>query len=407
MPGQTNNTDHLSAFNQIVTAINDLKIILETGTPPVNVASILGNIQNNIESLEATLSARSQAETVAQNTNFADLITAIKSAQLSGCGCCGGGGYAPPSTEGVEGGDPPTNLSSEIVWATVEGAPTQTTPGTSVYYNRKCKMANGLVEDVIGIIQVAKDAGLGPQLGFSIAMPLIGAILGAAGGSIAGLVGGVVGGVAGAVIGLAVAIVDEGVDLGLLLVELTNNQEDLVCALYNSSSPVDAWMNFDDVLDNNSVGIANRSVVSALLIVDVLDHLYFKGEEYLEAKLAGYTPPYPCDCGCQAVVIYGEGSPCQTPFTMQNANYLGNQYGELYSLKFGYSEPVTLRLTNVSGWAQQNVADYGPAYRVKNGAALVFSENDAGNLVLPLELTGTEFLIQSSNGAVAATWEHV
>jgi len=214
MSGQTNNTDHLAAYNQIIQAVNDLQLSIETGNPPVNIATILGDIQNNIESLEATLDARSQAETVAQNTNFSNLISALASLKPNNC-CCGEiSGYAPPSTGSYEGGPVPTNPSDDVIWKIPSGAPTPTIPGTTVYYDRKCKVANGIIEDIKSLIDMFLDLVV-VEYAFDLWFTAIG---GAIGGGIDLILPGSIiwGAVIGFVLDVSLILLNQNVDLGLL-----------------------------------------------------------------------------------------------------------------------------------------------------------------------------------------------
>lgn len=306
MPGQTNNTDFLASFNQIIKALNDLQLLIETGDPPQNLAVLVEQIGDNIEVLRTTLEARSVADTVALNTNFDGLIQQLKRCCSSGCGGSGGG-YAPPSQAGTEGDDPPTNLSGEIIWNTVTGAPSEGLPGQPTYHSRKCKVANGLVEDLTGVIQVADDNAI-TQFGFDAAFAIMGYALGELATPIP-FIDGALGAIIGLLADLILAFLDQGVDISQLRTTLTANQEDLVCALYSSGSYGDAISSVNDVLSNAGEGIGNIGVVDAILVIDIVNYLYFKSSEYLEAKLANYTPPIDCSgCGDCEEIYFGYGT---------------------------------------------------------------------------------------------------
>ena len=253
MSGEINNTNHLAAYNQVIKAIHDLQLSIETGNPPQILAVLVEAVADNVEALRTTFETRNVAQVVAQNTKFSDLIDAISAwFHKTGCGCCGGGGsYIPDSTEGIEGEPPPTNPGNSTVWTTTEGAPTQTPPGTPDYYDRKCKIANGLVEDVMGVVQVAYDMGV-PQLGFDLAFVVMGYAVGELTTPILAL-DGVVGAAAGLVLAVTLSLLDAGVDLPALIVGLPNKNKDLVCALYSSTSHTDALLNFKTVLSDAGV----------------------------------------------------------------------------------------------------------------------------------------------------------
>jgi len=298
MPGQTNNTDFLGSFNQIIQALNDLQLLIETGDPPQNLAVLVEAIADNIEAMRSTQETRSIAAVTALNTNFEGLINQLKKCCASSCGASGR--TYPESTSGIEGDDPPTNLSGEIVWETVEGGPIPGIPGQPVYYNRKCKVANMLQEDMEIAIQALVDTGGVAQTSFDIALAIVGYILGELITPIP-----IADGIA---LDLTLAYLDQEIDLDDLISQLIANREDLVCALYNSTGNVEAIANYTTVLINAGIVAANITLVTTIMVADFLNYLYFKSGEYVEAKIANYTPPVDCSvCGDCALLSIGTG----------------------------------------------------------------------------------------------------
>jgi hypothetical protein len=75
MAGLTNNSNLLTAANQLIQAINDL-------TDKVGVTDV-SSITDAIEAQTTMLETRSIAETEAQNTNFSDLVESVGSVSIN------------------------------------------------------------------------------------------------------------------------------------------------------------------------------------------------------------------------------------------------------------------------------------------------------------------------------------
>lgn len=277
--------------------------------------SELANIATNVEAFRSTFETRSVAAVVAQNTNTTALTTAIsgfvpvtcRSCGGSGCGSCGGiGGYVEPTPDAVEGEEPPLVYGGIITWTPPAGYPSAPgQPGGTAYYDRKCKMANAIHEDIVSMITQLHDlnietltgstlnALLGISMGLVISeaivvVPIIETLL---------LLGGEL------LIDLVTELLILDFDFPFLLSKLDSEAEDLVCALYESTEGNQAKDNYLQILENVGVGIDDRRVVEILMFADVYNHLYWLGDGFIEARMAAYDPPYPCnDCACDNYV---------------------------------------------------------------------------------------------------------
>lgn len=335
--------NHLEAFNDIYAALLDLKAALQSGDPdPQNMTQVLGDIENNIDALRATIEARSVAETTAANTNAEMLADAINAIRLICCTRINATGAfipgLPPTDPATEFQDPPINFS----------IPEQP-PGTSEYYERKCKIANAIHQNVVGFVRVLRDNDVDNMTG--VASVVIVTVIGFAIGEMitpVPLIDGAAGGVIGFLAGLGIAIFKllGELNLGQLYDHLNDNSEDLICALYEASpDTVAARADYLSVLDNAGSSAANTTLVAAILAYDLLNYLFFQGEEIIEASLDNYTPPYPCsDCSqvpCPDFqVIYGSlvsQNGIQYTFDSQYISS-SNPAGHWFAIHFGQDE---------------------------------------------------------------------
>lgn len=219
------------------------------------------------------------------------------------CSSCGGGcgGGDAPTTPGSQGGSPPPGYSEP----TFEGEPAP--PGTGAYDARKCAVANLLHDSIIDTVVKLNDM---PYVGTTV--EILASTLGAAWLAAVstlvsvylgttGLVGAIGLGVSGFLNNLATGLVNQFVDLEVLATELTDNREDLICAWYNSYSTAQAVSQYLQAASDAGIGIGNQTVLSALVIGDIVNILFFDKDAVsakIEQALDGYTPPTDCvDCG--------------------------------------------------------------------------------------------------------------
>lgn len=363
--------DFVNALNNIsvaLTAMGDLSELanIATNINTVNTTlagigdlSELANVAANVETLRATLEARSVAEVTAQNTNFTDLITAFNnytpvqcSCGGSGCSSCGYiGGSQPASEPATEGQDPPINIGGQIVWKPVEGAPYGGQPGSSAYYNRKCKAANALHSDVVTMITEMNKYWV-VEDGFNAAFAALGFVIAQATTPLF-ILDDVIAVIVGLALDIVLALLDQGVDLSDLETALNNNAEDLVCALYNTSSSDNALIEYEAVLDNAGVSVGNQALVTTLLGVDALNYMFYKGQGYFETQLANYTPPISCTaCGIELYLNWGtivsgtlnaDGIPFQVETEIAPGNGVPHGFIEIES-----SHPVDISISGMS-----------------------------------------------------------
>lgn len=283
--GQQTATSSLSnRMDQIREAIEALSINVnvENGTIELPGGAELANIVTELEELGTILETRSVAETVAQNTNFEDLVAAVAALQLQcetivnttnlsqtiscGEGGSGGAGSYPADPSGQtttpedEAGDPPPGFDS---WAQ--------------FRQYQCDMAylimNQMIADIAtGAISAAiygTIATLGPIL--------IAALLTPIGWS--------------AIIGIAtlwIAIWAIGVEVSLLSQLLEDNKEEFVCELLDGTSVSSSISSFADLVSSRVDGEATlgalpdsvRSQIKQLIVsyatIDSINRLYEK-----------------------------------------------------------------------------------------------------------------------------------
>jgi len=288
----------LQAIDNIQSALATLDLADGVGTAH----ETLQAVNANIDAIRLSIDTRSVAEVTAQNTNFSDLIAAITALACSpvvnnyvtvqgGSGCCSGSsGCEPPSVPGSEGGDPPDG------WEDPPGSPPSPGyPGTSVYYDRKCKVANAIHENVTNLISNLNDTPLS-QLAFPLVSGAITLSIGLLG--LPALIPGVAGTLVSYVSGIGITYWSwkDGIDLAQLLLDMDAVEQDLVCALYNSSNGNDALTAYMGVLETYGTSVANRAFLEAVVVIDLVNRLYFRTDDGEEATLENYTPPLSCNC---------------------------------------------------------------------------------------------------------------
>lgn len=255
MAGNEENTDFLASFNQSIKAINDLATA---------VAALVLQVTNNV--------------TCTPEVNLTCAPNIVVQTQPGAPG-----GTTLPTEPGTEGGEPPTGYE-EIPG----GAPA----------DRKCRAANMIsdyVEGVIGQLSV-NDVDTYATLGFTITCTLIGAALG----SVVPALGTAVGAVAGALAGMAVFLIQNGSlisleDMGTVWSE---NQVEIIQALYDSTTVGGARSAIDTILDNGGSTAGERGLFALLLTDEVLNYLYFSTSD-LEPTIAEYPVSVECEGGSE------------------------------------------------------------------------------------------------------------
>lgn len=282
-------------MDQIRAAIEALSINvnIEDGTVTLPGGEELANIVTELEELGTIWETRSVAETVAQNTNFEDLVAAVAALQLQcetivnttnlnqtiSCGEGGSGGAgsypADPSDQTTtpedEAGDPPPGFDS---WAQ--------------FRQYQCDMAYLIMNQMIGDIATgAISAAIYASIG-TLAPVLIAALLTPIGWS--------------TIIAIAIlwiGIWALGVEVSLFSQLLEDNKEEFVCELLDGTSVSSSISSFADLVSSTVDGEttlgalpdAVRSQIKQLIVsyatVDSINRLYEK---------APLPPPGGNDC---------------------------------------------------------------------------------------------------------------
>lgn len=272
-----------------------------TGEPLVEIpeTATTAEILMLIANAKEKASTEPQPITVETTTN---VTTTCKCG--GGCGC--GGGSEPPSEPAIEGDPPPTGWIEPT-----DDTGTAIVPGQPEYQTRKCKAANAVHEHLKNAMDKIKDVnfwgiGLDAIATFLGALWLIAirALLLSALGNL-GRLAGLAESAAGWLDELAQSLIENGVDLNILHQALVDNEPDLVCALYNATSMLEAITSYTQVLDDAGIDAVNQSVVEAFLTADLLNIVYFERENF-EAALDGYTGPVDC-AGCAPGFILVNG----------------------------------------------------------------------------------------------------
>lgn len=303
MAGQTPNTTILKAIDQVIEALNDLAANFQPVKPPDlgTIETNIGRIGDEIATLNTTVETRSIAETVAQNTNFADLVAAIGQLSLVcapeinvqsatptiNLSC-------PPPVINIQTGGGQTGIKLEDPPVSeTDPPPVGQEPNPNID-NRKCKAANRIYDEIYLMIGKLKlqDADTLTGVGIVAATALIGALLGSG----APLIGNLIGAVFGAIVGIVIALVSGiAIDLDDIQTILSNKHQELVCALYNATDTTQAKNGFITVLQEGGLNSVEAiAFMGYFLYSDVLKVL-FQAVGNSEALLDGYATSVGCD----------------------------------------------------------------------------------------------------------------
>lgn len=231
---------------------------------------------------------------VEDNTNILEgmnqVIKAVNDLVLSSSTTlnCGGCGTEPPSDPGEEGEAPPPG------WQDLDDA-----PGTPDYQERKCKVANLIHENYTDWMTLWKAYSVDTYTAGSVTVliTLLGTLLGLLALPMLGLIAGAV---IGFYAGLALVIIAGGFDLDNLLILLGTEEEDLVCALYNSNDAQTGKDNYIQTLSDAGASAGTLALLEAAIAINAMNLLYFRkdGQDAVEAMLDGYSGPVDCDTAC-------------------------------------------------------------------------------------------------------------
>lgn len=308
MPGSETNTTIMDGLNELIKSVNDLALVLFDPANETNILELIEFVGDNVESLRSTLETRSVAEVTAQNTNFDDLISAINALTLT---------CSPTinNTVTIPTQIPPIVIPDQDI-ALPQKQPI-TDPTTlpaneqlpSKEYDIKCRVANAIHHNITAYWQQIYDnniddiANLAGTGGMAL---VVGAVFGLIGAMLSlpvAIVGMVLGAVSGYAASLAAEISWGDIDADQMINVLSNNGDDLVCALYTGYNYYEAKQQYLQVLSDNGLNESECNAVGVMLIPDVVNNLFgirstimdYFGEN-LWAALDGYdSPPYTCD----------------------------------------------------------------------------------------------------------------
>lgn len=347
MPGQTNNENHLAAYNQIIVALNELKSILESGDQdPATLGELLELAADNVESLRTTLEARSVAETTAQNTNFAGLIAALQALNFVCSPRVSMTNYLvpdiPPAAPGTEFDTPPPPFTQ-----------TEQEPGTTPYYERKCVLATTMHDAIREAIAYWDSWYLDEAFNISFnffLIQLMAAFFEIA--TLPSLLISIFGGTAGRLTTLAVGIYQNlgSIEFSEMLPVLDNNRDDLICALYNASDAPTARGDYNTILENAGMSVIHRGIIANLLPDDYLNHLFFKRDADVEAEWPLYAEGADCS-GCGGEIYFFD-------FPNDEEGWIFNVVDEGGGTPIGFHEPDNLRVSITKSSSNNSISEW-------------------------------------------------
>lgn len=412
MPGQTPNTTILKAIDEVINALNDLAANFQPSQPPdfTIIETNLEGVGDAVTALNTTIETRSIAETVAQNTNFDDLIAAIGQLSL----------VCAPEIN-VQSATPTINLSCAPPIINIQtGTPTGTKledppvsetdpppPGSEPdpnIDNRKCKAAN-LIYDKVHYASSEMD-----RLGVDF-FQNIGVV--ASAGIIGFLLGGPIFGVLGVVVGIVSAFF-AGADLGKIISAMDSRHDDLICALYNAANTTQARDDFLAILEEEGAiwefGEKELQLISYFFVNDYLKVLFQAVPEInSEAILDGYAVSVDCS-GCESCGLKRRPD-LTTPYiswpsfefgdmlpTYLTPNYWNNNDSYIIFVSFDQLYDVTLSASGLTPWESAPTtragdavcADAGGQSNIYNSTSFLTDLVGVGNLTIASQ---TEFTL--------------
>lgn len=263
------------------------------GLDPGGENDLLEIIGENIDAVRVAVETQSVAQITAQNTNFSNLATALTTLQLF----CQSQNfyqvnnifvpYTPASTDGGEGIPAPEPF-------------TEITEGETYFKNRKCFMANAIIDDFVAFLDYWDNWQLDELTNLSLV-----AYLAASVAALAALIENVV------IIGISLGSVASylhnlvqyayenmaGIEFSDISSAITTNRDDLLCALFEADTVVVARSDFVSVLANAGMSQVNQGFVIVALDYTYLNYLFYKDDPNVEAAFRVATG-YDCS-GCE------------------------------------------------------------------------------------------------------------
>lgn len=332
MPAPITNVNHLAAFNSIVEALNNLEAL--GGNDPGSLTAEVAAIAQMVDNLRASLEARSIAEVVGQNTNFADLTASVNAIRL----ICAPqvsvtvdnyiqGIY--PSVDDTFDGTVPEEPFEEL--------PPEYTP--PVIQNRKCWAATEITDNLIAAFTSWNNAYLDEiaNVAFSGLVGLWIAGIAAVAGE-AGLIALTAGAAAGYITGIAQYVYKNAglLDFASVITALENNREDLICALLNATSVAEARSDFVSITANpGGLDSVNNTFLAIVIDNNLAAYLFADDKQsddlYLYALENGFSGCVSCVDDCDFRLVSGtEISNNGVTLEAQSVLLSGNYYVQVY-----------------------------------------------------------------------------
>ena len=231
----------------------------------------------------------SQSMTVQTLVDAIDRLTVAVSNQS--CGCDIGQGADTDSPQ--ETGGPPIPI----------GEVTYGPPGPIV--DRKCKAAHWIFDNLVAIYTDLDDNGIDTYSGITLALlaTLVGAAIGSAATPVFGTI---LGAVAGVIIGISASILGANIDFGQIVSIFNTGQNQIICAMYDSSNANDARQAIIDYLDTTAMTVPNKALVEIMLTNSALNVLYFSSLDS-ESEIQNWPTVIDCSmCGGNCQFSYTE-----------------------------------------------------------------------------------------------------
>ena len=280
---------------------------VENPTPSDNVTTAISSLAGVIGGLDLTTGPEGSSP-------FGNISAALLS--LSGsiqqvaqrCSLCGSSGGC--GCDGADYGNPAALPNIDDGYTEGDPAPDgwldlPDLPGSSNYQTRKCKISNLVHSGIVSFVgvlaskasEITAAKGLAQSLGIAFMITVLSIAFGEVLTPVP-VIDAIFFGALGLAATLAVYLVGQDVLFAPLQAALTSRQEDLVCALYNSTNVGQAKADYQAVLVDEGINSVTAGIcgiiISAnwggLLFADVSG---FSDE--LDAALSSYTGPIDCD----------------------------------------------------------------------------------------------------------------
>jgi len=214
-----------------------------------------------------------------------------------------------PALPGAEGEDPPPGFELP------EDESGPVGPGDPAYQSRKCKVANLIHAQNVAIVEkivasgfltfVAETYGeLLTEVQLTVWTYLIGELA---------TPWPLIDGILAVAIAWTTNVFNQllgDTDMAALLAALNDNEQDLVCAIYNSTNAIQATNDYLQVLQDNGVSIGNQEVVLAIMIPRLVNLAFFREaqQEEIENAITNFVGPIDCLVCGPCPVFYGGSS---------------------------------------------------------------------------------------------------